>query len=70
MTEPTLDPDAYWHSPTRAWAPLMWIIGGVAFALSAMLLAPLVPLVPLAASALAAAPVTAIAKANAPAALR
>lgn len=35
---------AYWHSPERAWAPLMWIIGGVVLALSAMLVAPLVPL--------------------------
>ena len=41
------DPElsAAWHSPERAWAPLMWIIGGVALALSAMLFAPLVPMV-------------------------
>ena len=38
------DPGAPWHSPERAWAPLMWIIGGVAFALSVMLVAPLLPL--------------------------
>lgn len=41
---PDFDPGAAWHSPERAWAPLMWIIGGVAFALTAMLVAPLVPL--------------------------
>lgn len=39
-----LDPGAAWHSPERAWAPLMWIIGGVVVALSVMLVAPLVPL--------------------------
>lgn len=39
-----LDPGARWHSPERAWAPLMWIIGAVVLALSAMLVAPLVPL--------------------------
>jgi hypothetical protein len=33
-----------WHSPERAWTPLMWIIGGVTLALAAMLFAPLVPL--------------------------
>ncbi len=38
------DAGAAWHSPERAWAPLMWIIGGVVFALTAMLVAPLVPL--------------------------
>jgi hypothetical protein len=38
------DPNAPWHSPDRAWAPLMWIIGGVVLALTAMLVAPLVPL--------------------------
>lgn len=38
------DPGAAWHSPERAWAPLMWIIGGVVLALSVMLVAPLVPL--------------------------
>lgn len=38
------DPSAAWHSPDRAWTPLMWIIGGVVLALSAMLVAPLVPL--------------------------
>jgi hypothetical protein len=44
MNEQDFDPSAPWHSPERAWAPLMWIIGGVAFALSAMLVAPLLPL--------------------------
>ena len=39
-----LEPSAHWHSPERAWAPLMWIIGGVVFALSVMLVAPLLPL--------------------------
>ena len=39
-----VDPSAPWHSPDRAWAPLMWIIGGVVFALSVMLVAPLLPL--------------------------
>ena len=37
-------PGAAWHSPERAWAPLMWIIGVVVLALSAMLVAPLIPL--------------------------
>ena len=45
MNDPQdFDPIAPWHSPDRAWAPLMWIIGGVVLALSAMLVAPLVPL--------------------------
>jgi hypothetical protein len=38
------DSTAPWHSPERAWAPLMWIIGGVVLVLSAMVVAPLVPL--------------------------
>ncbi len=45
MAEQAHNPDAYWHSPARAWTPLMWIIGVVALALAAMLLAPLAPLV-------------------------
>ena len=45
MNDPQdFDPTAPWHSPDRAWAPLMWIIGGVVLALTAMLVAPLVPL--------------------------
>jgi hypothetical protein len=44
MNEQDFDPSAPWHSPDRAWAPLMWIIGGVVLALMAMLVAPLVPL--------------------------
>lgn len=44
MNEQDFDPSAYWHSPDRAWASLMWIIGGVVLALTAMLVAPLVPL--------------------------
>ena len=40
----------HWHSPERAWTPLMWIIAAVAFALSAMVLAPLAPVVSAAAS--------------------
>ena len=45
MNEPQgFDPGAAWHSPERAWAPLMWIIGGVVLALTAILVAPLVPL--------------------------
>ena len=45
MNDPqNFDLSAPWHSPERAWAPLMWIIGGVVLALSAMLIAPLVPL--------------------------
>jgi hypothetical protein len=54
MTEQAHDPDVYWHSPARAWTPLMWIIGVVALALVTMLLAPLAPLV---VSAAASAPV-------------
>ena len=50
MNERDVDPGAPWHSPDRAWAPLMWIIGAVVLSLSAMLLAPLVPLVAVAAS--------------------
>ena len=45
MNDPQdFDPGALWHSPDRAWAPLMWIISGVVLALTAMLVAPLVPL--------------------------
>ncbi len=44
MNEQDFDPTAAWHSPERAWAPLMWIIGGVVVALSVMLVAPLLPL--------------------------
>ena len=45
MNDPEdFDPSASWHSPERAWEPLMWIIGGVVMALSALLFAPLVPL--------------------------
>ncbi len=44
MTDQDFPPRAPWHSPERAWAPLMWIIGGVTLALSAMLIAPLLPL--------------------------
>ena len=40
--EPESNP--VWHSPERAWAPLMWVIGGVVLALTVMLVAPLVPL--------------------------
>lgn len=44
MTQQDLDPAMPWHAPDRAWTPLMWIIGAVAFALSAMVLAPLAPM--------------------------
>lgn len=44
MNDQDFDSNAPWHSPERAWAPLMWIIGGVGLALTAMLIAPLVPL--------------------------
>jgi hypothetical protein len=44
MTQQDLDPATPWHAPDRAWTPLMWLIGAVAFALSAMVLAPLTPL--------------------------
>ena len=45
MIDHEADPAAPWHSPQRAWKPLMWIIGAVACALSVMVLAPLAPLV-------------------------
>jgi hypothetical protein len=45
MAEQAHDPDAYGHSSARAWTPMLWIIGVVALALTAMLLAPLVPLI-------------------------
>jgi hypothetical protein len=51
MNEYDFDPGSPWHSPDRAWAPLMWIIGGVALALCAMLFAPLLPHVAAAAAA-------------------
>ena len=44
MHDDDFDSNAAWHSPDRAWAPLMWIIGGIVLALTAMLVAPLVPL--------------------------
>lgn len=50
MNAQDFDPGAPWHSPERAWQPLMWIIGAVVLALSAMLFAPLVPLVAAAAA--------------------
>ena len=44
MHEGAPESSTAWHSPERAWAPLMWIIGGVVLALSVILVAPLVPL--------------------------
>jgi hypothetical protein len=43
----THDPDSIepWHSPQRAWAPLMWLIRAVAIALATALLVPLLQLV-------------------------
>ena len=43
MFEPDADPQTYWHSPERAWTPLMWIIGGVALAVATLVLVPLLP---------------------------
>ena len=43
MIELESNPASAWHSPERAWTPLMWIISAVAFSLSAMVLAPLAP---------------------------
>ena len=39
------DLGAHWHSPERAWAPLMWLIRAVAIALATALLVPLLQLV-------------------------
>ena len=44
MHEQEPESNPVWHSPERAWAPLMWIIGAVVLVLAAMLIAPLVPL--------------------------
>ena len=56
MIELESDPATAWHSPERAWTPLMWIIGAVAFSLSAMVLAPLAPAVSAAANGASASP--------------
>ena len=45
MFEENPDTQTYWHSPERAWTPVMWVIGVVALALSTLLLAPLLPMV-------------------------
>lgn len=58
MTEPSSDPGAPWHSPQRAWTPLMWIIGAVTAALAAMVLAPLAPVISASATSASATPLT------------
>ena len=50
MSKMDFDPGAPWHSPERAWTPLMWIIAAMALSMSAMLLAPLAPVVATSAS--------------------
>jgi hypothetical protein len=43
LRDPTgLEP---WHSPERAWAPLMWLIRVIAICLGMVLFAPLLQLV-------------------------
>jgi len=41
------DPDLAepWHSPERAWVPLMWLIRAIAIGLTVVLFAPLLPLI-------------------------
>lgn len=41
------DPDLTepWHSPDRAWVPLMWLIRAVAISLALVLFAPLLQLI-------------------------
>jgi hypothetical protein len=56
MIEQSSDPAAPWHSPQRAWTPLMWIIGAVTVALAAMVLAPLAPVISAAAIGVSATP--------------
>ena len=34
-----------WHSPARAWAPMMWLIRAVAICLAMVLFAPLLQLI-------------------------
>ena len=34
-----------WHSPARAWVPLMWLIRAVAVSLAMVLFAPLLQLI-------------------------
>jgi hypothetical protein len=38
-------PTEPWHSPERAWAPVMWLIRVIAICLSMVLFAPLLHLV-------------------------
>jgi hypothetical protein len=42
-----LDPELTepWHSPVRAWVPMMWLIRAVAIGLALVLFAPLLRLV-------------------------
>jgi hypothetical protein len=58
MIESSSDPAAPWHSPQRAWTPLMWIIGAVTAALAAMVLAPLAPVISASATSASATPLT------------
>jgi hypothetical protein len=56
MIEQSPDPAAPWHSPQRAWTPLMWIIGAVTVALAAMVLAPLATVISAATTGVSAMP--------------
>ena len=39
------EPTEPWHSPERAWVPLMWLIRAVAISLAMALFAPLLQLI-------------------------
>lgn len=39
------DPTEPWHSPARAWVPMMWLIRAVAISLAMALFAPLLQLI-------------------------
>jgi hypothetical protein len=58
MIEQFSDSAAPWHSPQRAWTPLMWIIGAVTVALAAMVLAPFAPVISASATSASATPLT------------